>query len=189
MERSFLIIVAVVSLVMLGAFTSYAQTSGGTMDRSYGSKDMSRSSDYSSSSRMDGSMTGGFDMYRLSKLIGSDVRNAQGDTLGEVKDFVVDPEGHVAFALVKHGGVLGLREKFVAVPFTALSYMRDQRRFTLDMDKDRFASAPVFERDTDISNRSWAEDAYRYFGQTPYWSETGSFRSDFGRTGTMSSPD
>ena len=89
MKRSILNVIAAMALVMFGALTGYAQTSGGTMDSSSTSRDMatpSRSPDYSST-RMGGPMaSSGWDMYRLSNLMGSDVKNARGETLGEVKD-------------------------------------------------------------------------------------------------------
>jgi sporulation protein YlmC with PRC-barrel domain len=180
MNKSILIVVAVVYLLVFGALTTNAVMTGGTTDKRTGtSSPSSMPQDISPSSEMDRPMAGsGWEMHRLNNLIGKEVRNTQGESLGAVKDFVVDSQGRVAFALIGHGGFMGIGEKFVAVPFGALNFATEDNRFTVDVAKDRFAAAPVYDKDTDMTNRAWAEDAYRFFGQTPYWSESGSFRSE-----------
>ena len=42
---------------------------------------------------------------RASRIIGSDVRNGQGDYLGRITDLMVDPQnGRIAFAVLSRGG-------------------------------------------------------------------------------------
>ena len=49
---------------------------------------------------------------RASKIIGSPVKNPSGESLGNIKELVVDPEsGQVVYAVVSFGGILGLGNK------------------------------------------------------------------------------
>ncbi len=110
--------------------------------------------------------------YGLSELLGSDVKNLQGDYLGKITDLVVDPQGRVAFAVLSHGGLLGMGGTTVAIPFEALTFDQMDRHFALDITRERLNSAPAFSM-RDLTNEKWAEDVYRYFGRQPYWTEGG----------------
>jgi len=113
-----------------------------------------------------------------SRLVGSDVKNLQGETLGEISDLVVDQGGHVAFAIVSHGGLGGfwikgeytVPPKKIAVPFQAFKFDPQGRHATLDITKERLASAPSFDKGI-LNNRDSAAEVYRYFGLQPYWGE------------------
>jgi sporulation protein YlmC with PRC-barrel domain len=105
----------------------------------------------------------------ISELTGTLVRNPQGEYLGRTRDFVLDQEGRIAFAIIAHGGFLGMGEKRVAVPFHTLTYGQKEKYFILDISKERLAAAPAFDRYA--LSRTWAEDAYRFFGLQPYWTE------------------
>ena len=57
------------------------------------------------------------------------------------------PAGRISYAGLSHGGVLGIGEKLFAVPWESLSLDTDNKRFTLDVSKDRLANAPGFDKD------------------------------------------
>jgi sporulation protein YlmC with PRC-barrel domain len=107
--------------------------------------------------------------FEMSELTGTPVKNLYGDYLGKIRDFVIDHEGRIAFAIIAHGGFLGMGEKSVAVPFRTLTYGQKEKNFILDVSKERLAAAPTFDRYA--LSRTWAEDAYRFFGLQPYWTE------------------
>jgi len=101
------------------------------------------------------------------------VRNSQGEDLGRLQDVVIDTQGHVPFAVINHGGYLGVGGKLVAVPFGALSFDAAGKHLVLNTTKQKLDSAPAFKA-SDLANQKWAEDMYRYFGLQPYWTEGGS---------------
>jgi sporulation protein YlmC with PRC-barrel domain len=107
----------------------------------------------------------------MSACIGKEVRNTEGEHLGTIQDFVLDPEGRITFAIVSHGGFLGFFEKKVAIPYSALTCDEGNQYYTSAVSKDRFANAPTIEDETNLHDRSFAEEMYRYFGQQPYWTE------------------
>jgi sporulation protein YlmC with PRC-barrel domain len=113
--------------------------------------------------------------YQASTIIGSEVKNEQGNYLGRITDLMIDPaDGRIAFAVLSHGGVLGIPMRFVAVPFRALTPGHENKVFLLDVSKEKIAAAPSFDRDhwPDLRNRDWSRDIYRYYGQMPYWEES-----------------
>ena len=127
------------------------------------------------------SMTKGFDRpYEVSGVMGTFVKSPQGEYLGRIDDFVFDTEGRISFAILAHGGFLKFGEKRVAIPFNALSYNKEPKHFVLDVTREKLESAPAFSRRT-LGDPQWAEDAYRYFGQQPYWTERG-FKGGAGET-------
>ena len=115
--------------------------------------------------------TEGWHIYEVRQLLNYGVRNHQGEYLGRMQDFVIDSNGRVVFAIISKPGILGIRGEPVAVPFVALSFGSEKGELVLDMSRDRFASAPHYDRKTDLENPAWAVDVYRYFGIQPYWTE------------------
>lgn len=84
---------------------------------------------------------------RASKIIGTTVKNPKGDKLGDIKELVLDPEsGHVVYAVVSFGGVLGMGNKLFAIPWKALHWTRDKEYYVLDLDKDTLKKAPGFDK-------------------------------------------
>jgi sporulation protein YlmC with PRC-barrel domain len=58
---------------------------------------------------------------RASKIIGTKVKNPNGENLGDIKDLVIDPEnGQVVYGVVSFGGILGIGDKLFAIPWDAL---------------------------------------------------------------------
>jgi hypothetical protein len=106
-----------------------------------------------------------------STLIGSTVKNLQGDNLGKISDLTLSND-RVTFAIISHGGVLGIGDKLIPVPMNALTVAED-KTVRIDISKEKLETAPNFEKNAkkypDFSNRQWTEDTYRFYGIQPYW--------------------
>ena len=71
-------------------------------------------------------------------LIGNDVYNTKDDDIGEIKDIMLDMRsGKVGYAVLSFKPFLSMGEKLFAVPWNAMKLDTEQKRFTLDVDKDR----------------------------------------------------
>jgi sporulation protein YlmC with PRC-barrel domain len=104
-----------------------------------------------------------------STLTGDDVYNLQDEKLGDVKDIMLDMRtGKVAYAVLSFGGFLGMGEKLFAVPWAALKLDTDNKRFTLNADKERLENAPGFDKDSwpDMADPVWANGIHSYYGTT-----------------------
>ena len=118
----------------------------------------------------------------LSFWIGKDVKNAQGDDLGDISQFITDENGKHSLVIISHGGFMGMGDKKVAVPFSALSFNESEKHAVLDVDREQFANAPAVPEGEDLSDRTFAEQVYRYFGERPYWSDEGTTHEYYGDT-------
>jgi sporulation protein YlmC with PRC-barrel domain len=100
-------------------------------------------------------------------LIGDSVVNGQEENLGDIKEIMLDMRsGQVAYAVLSFGGFLGMGEKLFAVPWQALHLDTVNKRFVLNVDKDRLQSAPGFDPDRwpDMSDVGWANQIHAFYG-------------------------
>ncbi len=103
-------------------------------------------------------------------LIGNDVYNQAGDTLGDIKEIMLDMRtGRVAYAVLSFGGFLSMGEKLFAVPWSALTLDTVTKSFKLNVSKDRLESAPGFDKDKwpNMADPTWAQSIHAYYGTTP----------------------
>lgn len=104
-------------------------------------------------------------------LIGNDVYNHKDEDLGDIKEIMLDmSSGQVAYAVLSFGSFLGMGEKLFAVPWSALTLDTINKRFILNVEKDRLKSAPGFDKDDwpDMADRSWTQDIHAYYGTRPH---------------------
>ena len=106
--------------------------------------------------------------YEYTRFIGSEVHSRNGDVAGRIDDLVIDSStGQFAFLVLSD--VPGRGDALVAVPFGSLS--RDNMNaIVLNIDKAKLASSPSFNG-SDMGNRKYAEEVYRFYGVRPYWEE------------------
>ena len=82
----------------------------------------------------------------------------------------VPAEMCMMIAVIGVGGFLGMGDKLFAVPWSALRLDTENKRFTLDVTKERLKEAPGFDKDAwpDMANPTWAKGVHDYYGVTPY---------------------
>lgn len=109
-------------------------------------------------------------LLSYSSLAANDVVNLQNDDLGDIKDVMLDARtGRIDYAVLAFGGFLGMGEKLFAVPWRALTLDRENRRFVLDVNKDRLKDAPGFDSDDwpDMADADWTAKIHSYYGTEP----------------------
>jgi sporulation protein YlmC with PRC-barrel domain len=110
---------------------------------------------------------------RASQLIGANIKNSNGDNVGEINDLVLDSSGKVRYAAVTYGGFLGLGSKMFAVPFEAFRVQqdpddpndRDDYVLTLNVTKEQLDGAQGFDNDhwPDFANAKMAQELDRRY--------------------------
>jgi sporulation protein YlmC with PRC-barrel domain len=111
-------------------------------------------------------------LLSASALSGHKVVNRNGETLGEIDDILLDvPRGRIAYAVMGVGGFLGVGERRVALPFTALTQDTDRQCFLIDASLAAFETAPGFDDSqwAATPELGWHEEVHRYYGARPYW--------------------
>ena len=92
-------------------------------------------------------------LYRVSQLMGREVRNAQDEKLGKIEDFAVDAEAaRLPYSVLSFGGVLGVGDKFFAVPWHSLmlgppTANPSDQKIVVAVEKNRLKEAPGIDKD------------------------------------------
>jgi len=99
-----------------------------------------------------------------SSLIGDNIFNPAGETLGKIKDIMIDiTEAKIAYVIIEFGGFLGINQKLFAVPMQALQVTKEHTNaFILNETKESLKSYPGFDKE--------------------HWPETNSHGVDLART-------
>jgi sporulation protein YlmC with PRC-barrel domain len=103
-------------------------------------------------------------------VVGADVRNMKNEDLGEIQDVVMDPRtGELSYAILAHGGFLGLGENQIAVPWQQLKVTDSSEApvFVLNISDETLDEAPSFDRDSwaEIDNNEWRQSNDRFYQQ------------------------
>lgn len=80
-------------------------------------------------------------------FIGQKVHNVAGETIGDINDLVFDRKGRISTVIIGVGGILGMGEKSVGVPFDALTFTlgkEGERLIIVKLSKGDLVKAPGF---------------------------------------------
>jgi sporulation protein YlmC with PRC-barrel domain len=107
---------------------------------------------------------------RASKIQGEKVVNKNDDDLGKIEDLMVDiHDGKIAYAVISHGGILGLGSKHIAIPWQALSLRIRDNAFVVDIPKETIDSAEGLDKDKWPVTYEELSRTFSYYGFQPYW--------------------
>jgi len=86
-------------------------------------------------------------MWLASSLLGSRVRNNAGQSLGRIKDIVIDPAtGKILHLVVSYGGFLGIGGKSVSIPWSSPAVSSARNYVVLDSKRETIEHSPAFHR-------------------------------------------
>ena len=97
---------------------------------------------------------------RSDELMGSTLRNNNAEDIGTVSDFIIDRgSGHIEFAVVKSGGILGFGGKSFAIPYNELRYQPTVSGFSTTMTEEQLERLTEFipENWEELADRDWME--------------------------------
>jgi sporulation protein YlmC with PRC-barrel domain len=109
-----------------------------------------------------------------STITGDPVTNANGESLGNIEEIVIDLDsGRVAYTVLAAGGFLGLGEKFFAIPWDMVTVDMDNKEVIIDIEKELLEKAPGFDKDNwpDMADPAFGKQIYSYYGYKEYWDE------------------
>lgn len=106
------------------------------------------------------------------KVIGTNVRDAAGQKIGQIEDVMLDKlSSSIMFAVVGFGGFLGMAEKYHPIPWSALKYDPEAKAYVVSYSKAQLEAAPAGSIDELTSSESLAyrDKSYDYYKTERYW--------------------
>jgi sporulation protein YlmC with PRC-barrel domain len=106
---------------------------------------------------------------RASEIVGSRVRNAVGDNLGEIEELVIPTRDQDdMLVIVSVGGVADIGDKLVALPYDDLRVSADGDTFYFDRTEEQLKAAPAFTYEAQAEAQARAQQpAARDTERTP----------------------
>jgi sporulation protein YlmC with PRC-barrel domain len=103
------------------------------------------------------------EIVKGSKIIGKSVQTMGGKNIGEIEDLAIDElDGQVRYVVLSFGGILGLGEKYFAIPWEALSLSDNKEHFALAVTEKELEKAPGFDK------KNWPDFADPVYYATIY---------------------
>lgn len=99
-------------------------------------------------------------------IVGDKVQNYEGQDLGTIENLMINiNDGHIEYAVIEFGSVLGMGGKLFAVPFTALTLDPSRQLFMLNKDKEYLKECPGFDKNhwPDTNDHSYYTDVNTYW--------------------------
>ena len=121
-------------------------------------------------------MDTGAPIVRSRDLVGLSVYNTANESLGKIEDLAIDPTaGTIRYAVLSFGGLLGMGDKYFAVPWQKLSFVSKgttgagtpkESYCVLNVPKETLQNAPGFEKDhwPNFASRSWRQTIEQHYG-------------------------
>jgi sporulation protein YlmC with PRC-barrel domain len=127
-------------------------------------------------------VTGNSTSFRSDELIGTAVINPQNVALGSVDDLVTDPQsGKIAYLVIGRGGVFGIDEKYLPIPWQDFKATPQVNLLVLDTTKAIMNSAPQVDNHQFGSAGGFAQQSQKV---AAYWNAHLTKSGDVGANGS-----
>ena len=109
---------------------------------------------------------------RASRVIGTNVYNTAGEKIGEIEDIMLEKTSNkIMFAVIGFGGVLGVGEKYHAIPWSVLDYQKNEGGYVVPFTREQLEAAPASSMHelTKDDGRAARDLSYDYYKVDRYW--------------------
>ncbi len=114
---------------------------------------------------------------RASQLLGRTVVDRNSRKVGTIKDLIFNKDGHIDYVILAHGGLLGMDQKLVPIPWAQVASegaLRAKGHVALNVSKEQLANAPRFAKakswivlhEPDEATAQFFHKVQTYFGGT-----------------------
>jgi sporulation protein YlmC with PRC-barrel domain len=121
--------------------------------------------------------------WRASKLMGVDIYGPNDEKVGDVNEIILDHQGSIKGVVIGVGGFLGMGEKDVAVPFSAIQWSDTPRNATVASGSSASGSAASGSAGMNTANNTAANTTAAAPGSTAAGAGATAPRTD--TTGTV----
>jgi hypothetical protein len=106
------------------------------------------------------------------RVEGTVVRRLSGERVGSIQRLMIDKvSGHVAYAVLRFGGFLGMGEKHLPIPWERLKFDMTRQAYLVSLTDAELANAPSYAVDADFDwgDRSEQRRLHDFYGTKPFW--------------------
>lgn len=106
------------------------------------------------------------DSIRLSRLTNTPVINHYGETLGHIRDFVINSQNNqIVYAVLVNSNFLALNEKFYAIPINILTFIQESEQFLLEIDRKQIDADAGFDKKNwpDCADKKWETHLFMHY--------------------------
>lgn len=106
------------------------------------------------------------------QIQGARVATRNGEDLGKIDDILIDAStAQVVYAILSHGGLIGIGHKLFAVPWDVLSFSAEHDAYLIDIAEEKLKNAPGFDaaNPQDMADPRWAKPVHDYYGSKASW--------------------
>lgn len=94
-----------------------------------------------------------FNIVKTEDVIGKEVKSPELESLGEIKEIVMDKlSGQTRYVVLAFGGFLGMGSEYFAFPWKSISYNENEDCFILNVDKSKLKENMVLIK---IIGQTW----------------------------------
>jgi sporulation protein YlmC with PRC-barrel domain len=121
-------------------------------------------------------------LQAASSFVGLEVRDSRGEKIGEVRDLLLDTRRELlVYAVIATGGLLGIGDDVVVVPWRFLSVRDGEKAALLAVPREKLTRTP--KRTPEQSDEEFARAVEKFYGIPPYWEDRPEKRGRSGRSG------
>jgi len=99
--------------------------------------------------------------FHIDDVLGASVYSPRNDYLGEIDDLVITAQG-IGYGVIERGGLLGIGDERIAVPWQRFAMTADGQTLVLDVDPQRIGEAPAYE-DGLAQDETWRSESDAFF--------------------------
>jgi hypothetical protein len=106
------------------------------------------------------------------RVEGTAVRRSNGQKIGTIERLMIDKlSGNVAYAILSFGGILGMGQKHLPVPWSRMQYSPFLEAYEINLTDEELGKAPSYaaDKDFDWGNRAREEEIHDYYKARTYW--------------------
>ena len=106
------------------------------------------------------------------RVEGTAVRRSDGTKIGAIQRLMIDKlTGNVAYAILSFGGILGMGQKHVPVPWSRMQYSPLLEAYEINLTDEELGKAPSYTADKgfDWGDRKREVEIHDYYKTRSYW--------------------
>jgi outer membrane protein OmpA-like peptidoglycan-associated protein len=105
--------------------------------------------------------------FRVSGLSDYEVMNQHNETIGNITDYVITPQGRIQYVVIAPASWWGAADRRYLIPWSAFTPNREMGAMYLNISQERLQNAPSFSRNNwpNLASANWDNVLQRYYGQ------------------------